>query len=644
MHNRTIISLIACTLLACSICAGAIARFASPGICYLKRIQHDVYEKPAPKLVPPAGAPQLSLDIKPGLASLSWTPVSNAHVYRVGRANAAAGPYTVVAELPAPASNYSDPGVKIGIHYYYQVSAVHDGLSTFSKTLEYYIAPPPPTGGLEILTDVPVDITVDGVDKGTDNGDFTITGLSMGQHTFGVTAPGFHPQTFTLPISDSVDVKTVDLIAASIPLAVVAPSATEAVIPSSSPDALSTPDLNSRSTSKPENMAASSPNSPRTAREAVHSGVVAAEAGNYLSAVQYFQMAREITPDDPTIYFNIGLAESRIPGRELRAIGWLAAYLAAMPSAANASEVKNQIAVLDAKSQSNLIGLIKRVQDASAQLQGFHSDSIAALWTVAASESTTSQEPHSPAASDWLSRLDDDDQSHDCPLDTEPFLDLTAYFASLPASADPRQVLTAQIAAARRIVVAQNVVDAMLAERNSPSAVAGSSTRISSKSTSGSGGNATVIDINCGGAGVGPFIADTDFIGGATTSVTNTILTTGLTSPAPQAVYQHIRYGNFTYSFPGLTAGAVYTVRLHFAEQYWTSAGKRTFNVSINGTQVLTRFDIVKTAGGSYVATIQQFSATANRDGQIVIVFDSVVNYAQINGIEIRSMSGGSGG
>ena len=54
-----------------------------------------------------------------------------------------------------------------------------------------------------------------------------------------------------------------------------------------------------------------------------------------------------------------------------------------------------------------------------------------------------------------------------------------------------------------------------------------------------------------------------------------------MADPAPQAVYQSNRYGNFTYTIPGLTAGGSYTVRLHFAESYWTAAGKRTFNVLI---------------------------------------------------------------
>ena len=48
----------------------------------------------------------------------------------------------------------------------------------------------------------------------------------------------------------------------------------------------------------------------------------------------------------------------------------------------------------------------------------------------------------------------------------------------------------------------------------------------------------TVIAINCGGAASAPFVADADFAGGGTFSVTAAIATAGVTNPAPQPVYQ----------------------------------------------------------------------------------------------------------
>jgi hypothetical protein len=139
-------------------------------------------------------------------------------------------------------------------------------------------------------------------------------------------------------------------------------------------------------------------------------------------------------------------------------------------------------------------------------------------------------------------------------------------------------------------------------------------------------------------AGSTPFVADEDFTGGTMIDHANTINTNNVTNPAPAAVYQTARVGSgamFSYTIPGITAGSSHTVRLHFCETYFTTAGSRVFNVSINGTQVLANFDIVKASGGKNIANIQQFTATANASGQIVIAFTSVTNNALISGIEI---------
>ncbi len=149
------------------------------------------------------------------------------------------------------------------------------------------------------------------------------------------------------------------------------------------------------------------------------------------------------------------------------------------------------------------------------------------------------------------------------------------------------------------------------------------------------------VQINAGGPAVAPFIADTDFTGGmAGASTSNTITTTGVTNPAPQAVYQTNHVGpSFSYTIPNLASGAAYTVRLHFAETYWTQAGQRTFNVSINSQSVLSKFDIVATAGGANKAVVKEFTATAGGSGTITIQFTSVVDQAQINGIEVLATS-----
>ena len=142
--------------------------------------------------------------------------------------------------------------------------------------------------------------------------------------------------------------------------------------------------------------------------------------------------------------------------------------------------------------------------------------------------------------------------------------------------------------------------------------------------------------INCGSnTAVSPFAADQYGSGGTQHSVTNAITISGIANPAPQAVYQSERYGNVTYTMPSLVAAAKYTVRLHFAELFQTASGKRVFNVAINGTTVLTNFDIFATAGTNFKAVVQSFTATANSSGQIVIKLTTVTDNATIEGIEI---------
>ncbi|MGA2850662.1 MAG: carbohydrate-binding protein [Terracidiphilus sp.] len=153
-----------------------------------------------------------------------------------------------------------------------------------------------------------------------------------------------------------------------------------------------------------------------------------------------------------------------------------------------------------------------------------------------------------------------------------------------------------------------------------------------------------ILDISAGAtAASGSYTADKDYSGGAAAYTSTTISTTGVTNPAPEAVYQNQRYGNFTYTLPGFTSGTTYLVRLHFDEFYWTAAGKREFNVLINGTQVLTDFDVFATSGGEFKAVVEQFNAVANSSGDIVIQFVSVVDNAEVNGIEIETASAAEG-
>jgi len=124
--------------------------------------------------------------------------------------------------------------------------------------------------------------------------------------------------------------------------------------------------------------------------------------------------------------------------------------------------------------------------------------------------------------------------------------------------------------------------------------------------------------------------ADEDFVGGSSVSSTNAI--SGTTTPV---VYQTARQALPTYTFP--LPDGTYTVVLKFAEIQYGATGKRLFNVSINGAQVLTNFDIAAAAGAANTAVDLSFPATTS-GGAITIQFSSgAAGVPLINGIAIRT-------
>jgi thermitase len=121
---------------------------------------------------------------------------------------------------------------------------------------------------------------------------------------------------------------------------------------------------------------------------------------------------------------------------------------------------------------------------------------------------------------------------------------------------------------------------------------------------------------------------DYDFIGGNSAQTSAAISGT----IAPQ-LYQTCRWGTFSYVIP--VANGSYTVNLKFAEIYFSTAGSRMFNVSINGTQVLTNFDITAQAGGALKALDESFPVTVT-NGQIYIQFTpGAADQPLVNGVEI---------
>ena len=103
----------------------------------------------------------------------------------------------------------------------------------------------------------------------------------------------------------------------------------------------------------------------------------------------------------------------------------------------------------------------------------------------------------------------------------------------------------------------------------------------------------------------------------------------------PASVFQSERFdppggAELQWSFP-VTPGR-YEVRLYFAEIWFTTAGARTFNVAIEGNQVLSQYDIVADVG-AFTGVMKSFTVSA--DASLDILFSHFIENPKISAIEI---------
>ena len=168
--------------------------------------------------------------------------------------------------------------------------------------------------------------------------------------------------------------------------------------------------------------------------------------------------------------------------------------------------------------------------------------------------------------------------------------------------------------------------------------------------TSSGGGTGTnpadVVTLDAGSSvAVGAYSADTTCPVASTydPGQTVTVPASLVSVAAPEKVYESACQGTQTYTLAGLVSGNSYTVVLHFAELYFTTAGSREFNVAINGTPVtgLQNFDIFAAAGNArYTAVVKSIPNITAVGGKITISFSNgTVNQPMINGIEIQGAS-----
>jgi hypothetical protein len=162
----------------------------------------------------------------------------------------------------------------------------------------------------------------------------------------------------------------------------------------------------------------------------------------------------------------------------------------------------------------------------------------------------------------------------------------------------------------------------------------------------------TAVNIDVGGAGDATFAPDSFGTGGLVDTLPagapslpnwgNTVA-----HPIPSVLWNTSRYLESSYAIPGLTPGAAYEVRLYFMDWYFKNRpNKRSFDVAIDGTRVLTDFDIIATAiargadGGNNFGVEKDFTVVVGESGTVTIDFiRGALDQPQVNAIALVPVS-----
>jgi len=144
------------------------------------------------------------------------------------------------------------------------------------------------------------------------------------------------------------------------------------------------------------------------------------------------------------------------------------------------------------------------------------------------------------------------------------------------------------------------------------------------------------VRINAGGGGYPDSFNrfwddDAHFTGGQTSEEAQPIWNT-----TDDQLYINERAGAFTYNVPVADGG--YVVRLHFAELFFGAPGVRRFNATIEGSPVLSSFDVYAQAGKASLIT-KSFTTTVS-DGVLNIGFSKVFDNASVQAIDIYPAGG----
>jgi len=141
-----------------------------------------------------------------------------------------------------------------------------------------------------------------------------------------------------------------------------------------------------------------------------------------------------------------------------------------------------------------------------------------------------------------------------------------------------------------------------------------------------------LLRIRCGGPAFTDsanrsWTGDSFFTGGSTYVSTGSVAAT-----SDPDLYLTERTGTaFSYKIP--TPNGEYTVRLHFAEIYWTQAQKRLFNVNLGGVPVLKSLDVCANVGPKTAYVAEYVTTVTN--GSLELAFTALIDKAKVSAIEL---------
>lgn len=146
------------------------------------------------------------------------------------------------------------------------------------------------------------------------------------------------------------------------------------------------------------------------------------------------------------------------------------------------------------------------------------------------------------------------------------------------------------------------------------------------------------VRINCGdqsnytAADGNVWIADTYFTGGVRADLEAALGPFTVAGTQNQRIYKFERSqdnGSFSYAIP-IGGSGIFTLKLLFAENYFNNVGDRVGSVSLNGSPLLTNFDILKEVN-KHTALVKAWTGVQMPTATVNLTFTNIL----VNGIEL---------